>query len=108
MSVILNFQSVVNWINAHLITCPFKYHTGLDCPGCGLQRSFIALLQGDVAGSFKLYPATIPILALFVFVPLHLKFDFKQGAYFIKFAYTGIAIIIVLNYIYKIYTHQLN
>nr|WP_081710923.1 DUF2752 domain-containing protein [Prevotella nigrescens] len=28
--------------------CPFKLITGLQCPGCGLQRALHALLQGNI------------------------------------------------------------
>lgn len=28
--------------------CPFKWITGLDCPGCGSQRAVHALLHGDI------------------------------------------------------------
>lgn len=101
------FLMFISWLEAHLLACPFKSHTGIDCPGCGLQRAILSLMQGDVADSFKLYPAAIPMVALALFVPAHIKFDFKHGAVLIKWLYAGIAILIILNYIYKIYTHKL-
>jgi hypothetical protein len=58
----LNF---LNWLQKHLLTCPFKYLTGIDCPGCGFQRSVIQLLKGNLHQSFILYPATIPLLLFF-------------------------------------------
>lgn len=97
----------VHWLEHHLLTCPFKHLTGLDCPGCGVQRSVIALLKGDLMASFKLYPATIPLIGLLVFAAIHLKFELKNGAFFIKFLYIVVTLIIVSNYIYKIFTHQL-
>ena len=32
--------------------CIFKNLSGLDCPGCGLTRSFCALSQGHIAKAF--------------------------------------------------------
>ncbi|SFW13007.1 Protein of unknown function [Sinomicrobium oceani] len=55
-----------HWLQDHLLPCPFKWFTGIDCPGCGFQRSFLALLQGDLVRSLELYPATIPFLLLCV------------------------------------------
>ncbi|MEJ7560244.1 MAG: DUF2752 domain-containing protein [Pedobacter sp.] len=108
MPLLLVFLNVINWLEANLLACPFKNHTGLDCPGCGLQRSILALAKGEVSTSFQLYPAAMPMIALVLFLPAHLKFDFKHGALLIKVTYSLIAAIILLNYIYKIYTHQLN
>lgn len=60
---------------AFYLPCPFKSVTGIDCPGCGFQRSVVALWEGDLATSFQTYPPAIPILALFAF--LGLKWLFK-------------------------------
>jgi hypothetical protein len=59
--------SFMNWLQNHLITCPFKYLTGIDCPGCGFQRSVLALIQGDLQKSFALYPPAIPLLLFFAY-----------------------------------------
>lgn len=100
-------KNVIHWLENHLLSCPFKQLTNIDCPGCGIQRSLLALMKGNLLISFKLYPATIPILALFIFTIVHLKFELKNGAFVIKMLYIGVALIIVINYIYKIFTNQL-
>lgn len=96
-----------DWLNHHLLSCPFKAYFGVDCPGCGLQRSVLALLKGNLFDSFNFYPATIPLVILIIFTAVHLKLDFRLGALLIKLMFTGIAVIILINYIYKIYNHQL-
>jgi len=35
--------------------CPFLRVTGLPCPGCGLTRACILLLQGDVQASVRFH-----------------------------------------------------
>ncbi|WP_094572099.1 DUF2752 domain-containing protein [Mucilaginibacter xinganensis] len=55
------------WLQNHLLPCPFKYLTGIDCPGCGFQRSLIALMQGNFQKSIMLYPAAIPLLLFFLY-----------------------------------------
>ena len=100
-------RSFFDWIGEHLFSCPFKAHFGIDCPGCGLQRSVLALFRGDLIASFKFYPATIPLIFVVLFTLVHLKVDFKFGAQLIKIVFAGVEVIILINYIYKIYTHQL-
>ncbi|MCJ0741126.1 DUF2752 domain-containing protein [Pedobacter montanisoli] len=108
MLLLSSNHQLLQWLESHLLSCPFKRLTSLDCPGCGFQRSVLSILKGNFIESFKFYPATIPFFALIVFVFLHLKFNFKNGAFFIKILYIFISMIIVINYIYKIKTHQLH
>ncbi len=36
--------------------CAFREATGIPCPGCGLTRSWVAALHGDLAGSLRFHP----------------------------------------------------
>ena len=49
------------------IICPFRYLTGILCPGCGMTRAFVALMDFDPTTAFLLNPFSIP---LFVFILL--------------------------------------
>ena len=35
------------------IPCPLRYFTGLKCPGCGVTRMCISLLQGNFAAAWR-------------------------------------------------------
>lgn len=47
--------------------CPLRAATGHMCPFCGMTRSFVALFEGDVGGSFAAHPGG-PILAVAMIV----------------------------------------
>jgi len=100
-------EGFIEWLKHHLLTCPSKHFFHFDCPGCGLQRSIVALFEGDLGESLQLYPATIPVLFCLFFTALHLKFNFKFGPEIIKCAFILSTLIIVVFYVYKIFTHKL-
>ena len=98
----LYFLNIIGWLEAHQLPCLFKSVTHFDCPGCGMQTSFLLLLNGDIAGSFKTYPALIPIILLFGFLLLHLIKNFKNGTAVLKYSFIFCAGIIMISYIYKL------
>jgi len=61
-------STFINWLQNHLIHCPLKYITGIDCPLCGFQRSVLELIQGNFHKSFMLYPPAIPVIVFFAFI----------------------------------------
>lgn len=101
------YSDTVQWLQQHLFTCPSKKYLHIDCPGCGFQRSVIALLKGDIVESVQLYPAAMPLLTLVLFTILHLKFKFAHGATAIKYLQIFCAALILGFYIYKIINQKL-
>ncbi len=90
------------WLERNLLSCPFKKYLHIECPGCGMQRSFVALLKGDLQASLSLYPALIPILSMFVFLVLHLRLKYTHGARTLQWLFIFSMAIVVFSYIYKI------
>lgn len=98
----MTYTEVIDCLSNHLLTCPMKASTGIDCPGCGMQRAFIKLLEGDLQGSLQMNPSALPILFMLIFLMLHLKFQFKHGARIITVLFIISSTIIVVNYIVKL------
>lgn len=54
--------------------CLWNNLTGIDCPGCGLTRSFTWMGHGDVVASFDRHRlGPVLYLAVWVQVPLRLR-----------------------------------
>jgi hypothetical protein len=91
-------------IDDYMLPCLNKTLFGVECPGCGMQRSISLIFQGQFLAAFKMYPAiyTIFILALFLIFNLFVKFkhDYKvkMGLIILN------VLIVVVSYIFKI-TH---
>ena len=50
------------------IPCLFYTVTGLQCPGCGISRMFLALLHLDFSAAFRYNGAVLCLLPLFLLV----------------------------------------
>lgn len=93
---------IAQYLEEHMLECTIKSGTGVECPGCGMQRSFIALLKGDLIGSLQYNPALIPALILFLFTALHLIFNFKNGGKILVWGYVFTVAVMMINYILKL------
>jgi hypothetical protein len=87
---------------AYFLACPSKKYAGIDCPGCGMQRSWYSLYKGDIAGSWSYNPGGFPFLLLLVFTILHLKWSFKHGAKIIMWGFIATAALMWGKFIYKL------
>ena len=63
----------------YMLPCIWKQSFGVDCMGCGMQRSLILVLQGEFTAAFYMYPAIYSLIFMFGFLVLHLKFKFTKG-----------------------------
>ena len=93
-------MGLVPFLEDHLLSCPWK-QVGLECTGCGLQRSIILILKGEFVAAFAMYPAiyTLILLLGFLIVNIFVKFKYDKK---IKIALILINIaIIVISYALK-------
>ena len=70
---ILMLGALAFWPFPSIPSCPTRALFGLPCPGCGLTRSTLAFLSGDLAGVWRyhpLAPIVTPLVVLLVSRPL--------------------------------------
>lgn len=84
-----------------MLPCLTKKMFGIDCLGCGMQRSALFLFKGDFSSAFYMYPAIFTLIILFLFTIFHLVFKFKNGHTAILGLFILNIIIILTNYILK-------
>lgn len=83
--------------------CLNKKLFGVECPGCGLQRSVDLLLHGEFFAAFKMYPAIYPMIVLAIFLSSTLFVKFKR-AIFLKWFFASLTIgTIIVSYLIKMY-----
>lgn len=91
-------------LDDYMLPCLNKTLFGVECPGCGMQRSLALVVHGQFSAAYHMYPAiyTLFILALFLLFNLFVKFKhdykIKMGLIILN------VIIVVVSYVFKI-TH---
>ncbi len=80
---------------------------GVECPGCGIQRSLVLLSKGEFVEAFKMYPAIYTLLLLALFILLNFKMKFKNSKRIIVTLAIINVLIIVISYFIKM-NHLIN
>jgi hypothetical protein len=90
-------------VEDYMLPCLSKQILGMDCPGCGLQRSVVFLLQGDFTAAFKMYPAIYTIILLFGFLALDQFLKIKHANKITIFLMILTVVLILTNFILKFF-----
>ena len=90
-----------DFLEQHFATCSIKEATGIDCLGCGMQRSIICLLRGDLYGSIRYYPPLLFLISYIVVVILYLTNLLQVFSDRIRHMTYALLTIVVLSYILK-------
>ncbi|WP_239986483.1 DUF2752 domain-containing protein [Arenibacter catalasegens] len=91
----------------YMLPCMNKQIFGIECPGCGIQRSISYLLDGNFIDALKIYPAIYTLILLVGFVGASLMFNFKNSFKIKIYLLYLNAGIIIISYIYKM-THLIH
>lgn len=89
-----------------LYKCPFAYFFGICCPGCGMTRAFLSLVQFDIIGAFYYHPLFPVVILIFIYLILEhfqiLSFSdrVKRNLLII------IAILFLITYLIRLFNHS--
>lgn len=64
----------------YMLPCLNKKLLGVDCMGCGMQRSLALILDGDLIGAFYMYPAIYTLILLIGFAFVNYFKNFKNSS----------------------------
>ena len=92
---------MIGWLEHHLFSCFFKSYIGLECPGCGMQRSLIALLKGNINESLKYHAALIPFIITIVLLLIQLKIKHVNGGKWVMWSFIITSTITVFQFIIR-------
>lgn len=87
----------------YMLPCLNKKLFGVDCPGCGIQRSLLHVTKGEFVEAFTIYPAIYTLIIFGGFVAYNY---FSKNKINSKIIYSlGILniILILTNYFYKLF-----
>lgn len=86
--------------NGNMPKCFFHELTGLYCPGCGVQRSFHALLHGNFLTAISynlLFILLLPLIIYFIFVFVTGK-KHSAGSFIYKASFSLAVAIVVVSF----------
>ena len=92
---------MIAFLEKNMFDCFWVKTFGVECPGCGFQRSIFFLLEGDLKNSLITYPSLFPTIILILYLILHLIFKFKSGYKWILVMFIITVSIMVINYLIK-------
>ncbi|MES2761524.1 MAG: DUF2752 domain-containing protein [Bacteroidota bacterium] len=92
---------MIDWLEHHLFSCFFKSYFGVECPGCGMQRSLIALLKGDIMGSLHYNVALIPFIVTLVLLIVQLTTKHINGGKYVMWAFITTTSLMMIQFIIR-------
>ncbi len=95
---ILIFQIVFSTV------CPMQLLFGLPCPGCGLTRAGLLLLQGHYRESFRMHP----FLAAWIFLAAYwaaVRYLVGKKSKLLIWLVAVVCILMVVFYLYRMYRY---
>ncbi|MDO5981320.1 DUF2752 domain-containing protein [Flavivirga spongiicola] len=89
-------------LDDYMLPCLNKKLFGVECMGCGLQRSISLIFKGHFVDAFYMYPAVYSLIILFLCIGLNIFFKFKHSNKIIGALAIVTVATIIISYIIKI------
>lgn len=89
-------------LEEYMLPCASKKLFGIECPGCGFQRSVLLLFDGEFVAAFQMYPAIYTLIPLAMLLIINKLSNAKIIGYLIiAFSISSVALILT-NFFIKL------
>ncbi|MDD7887006.1 DUF2752 domain-containing protein [Flavivirga sp. 57AJ16] len=88
-------------LDDYMLPCLNKKLFGVECMGCGLQRSMALIFKGHFVDAFYMYPAVYSLIILFLLIGVNIFFKFKHSNKIIGTLAIITVATIIISYIIK-------
>lgn len=78
------------------LPCPIRIVTGLKCPGCGISRMCLRLLEGDLRGTWAANPAILCLLPLGAAVGMDVTVRYVRTGKALPGRWANVALLIMI------------
>jgi hypothetical protein len=85
----------------YMVPCMNKSIFGIDCMGCGIQRSLLLFLDGEFVSAFEMFPALYSTFLFFIVVFLHFVDKSRNYLKLLIVAAVFNSLILLIAYAYK-------
>lgn len=93
-------------IEDFMLPCLNKKFFGIECMGCGMQRSILLVFQGKFEEAFFMYPAIYSLMVLMGVIVFSLFKNFKNSNKIITILAILNGVIILINFILKTFINN--
>ncbi len=87
--------------------CPFRFITGIPCPGCGMTRAFRELVKGNIRRAFYYHPLWPMALGAAILLVLYFFDIIKPSWKIIEITAVLAATALIICYLVRIITGTL-
>ncbi len=89
-------------LESFLLPCINKQVFGIECFGCGFQRSVILLIKGNFIEAFFMYPAIYTIIPLAIVALANVHYKSQKLTKLVSVLAIASIAIIVTNFVIKL------
>ena len=88
-----------------IIPCPINHFFHIDCPGCGLTRMFLSLLDGNIYSSFRynMFMFLLLPIIFILFIDLIISIIIKKDSLIIKMPKYIYVVVLIFSLLFGIF-----
>ncbi len=88
-------------LEEYMLPCLSKSLFGMECFGCGMQRSVVMVFQGNLSDAWHLFPAVYPLLIFVAFLGVSFIDKTRNYSNLIVGSAAVMAVVMVVSYFFR-------